>query len=264
MPPPQAPQGALDQFLQPQSMVTPGALGAIAMMGTNAIAGNFPYMSLPFTAFLLSGLFGLAAIVKSTSLSERILYYVLNTIVIFSVATGSNKIGQQIQPHASLLSPSGAAYAAANSNIEPRTPSPERIQFFKEWFGDQTNRPANRPLGGQATLPTSRAAWQQTYMLNVRSGTYNVIVSSLGDSLDRAARRKIDLCNRFPNVAFKLWSTIAPDGGNQQYAIVVGYGLNQQTAVLVADQARQVGIARDAYITLQNWDVDSVTGEPCP
>jgi hypothetical protein len=254
MPPPAPQQGSLDQFLQPQSMVTPGALGAIAMMGTNAIAGNFAYMSLPFTALLLSGLFGLAALVKSTSIPEKVLYYVLNTIIIFSVATGSNKIGQQVQQHLTLLSPSLTAYAASSFDMNAR--GPERVQFFKEWF-------SNQPKGAPITVPTSRAAWQQTFMLDVRSGTYNVVVSSLGDSLDKAQHRLVDLCDRFPKVAFRLWSTIAPNGGNPQYAIVIGYGLNQQSALFVADQARKVGIAQDAYITLQPWDVDSVTGELC-
>jgi len=255
MPPPAGPQGQLDQFLQPQSMVTPGALGAITMMGTNAIAGNFAHMSLAFTALLLSGLFGLAAIVKSASIPEKIFYYILNTIIIFSVATGSNKIGLQLQQRVSFLSPSPAAYAASDIRMDARAPSPEKVQFFKEWFGGQTSSPI--------ALPTSRADWQQMFMLDMRSGTYNVIVSSLGDSHDQAERRKTDLCNRFPKVAFRLWSTRAPDGRNRQYAILVGYGLNQKTALFVADQARKLGIAPDAYITLQNRDVGSVGGEAC-
>ena len=130
----ETPQGALDQFLQPQSMITPGALGGIAMLGTNSIAANFPYMSLPLTACLLSGLFGLAAIVKSTSISERLLYYVLNSIIIFSVASGSNKIGQQLS--ASSL-PSLAAYAAPSFVIKVQAPTLEKPRFFREWFSSK-------------------------------------------------------------------------------------------------------------------------------
>jgi hypothetical protein len=138
--PPLASQGALDQFLQPQSMVTPGALGALAMLGTNTLAGNFSYVSYPFIALILSCLFGFAALVKSTSIFEKILYYLLNSIIIFSVAAGSNKLGQQVQQHASLSLPSLAAYAEPNFRTDAWVPSPQKIQFFKEWFP-----PSSRP-----------------------------------------------------------------------------------------------------------------------
>jgi hypothetical protein len=155
MPPPEAPQGPLDQFLQPQSMVTPGALGAIAMVGTNAISGSFPYMNLPFTALLLSGLFGLAAIVKSVSVPERVLYYLLNSVIIFSVATGSNKLGQQVQQQAWLSLPSLAAYAAPNFNMDAWAPSPEKAQFFKEWFTTSPRPSPSTSSPSTSSPPTS-------------------------------------------------------------------------------------------------------------
>ena len=61
----QAP-GTLDQFLQPQSMITPGVLGALAMVGTNALAGTFdlPPASVYFRiiSITISCLFGFAAL----------------------------------------------------------------------------------------------------------------------------------------------------------------------------------------------------------
>jgi hypothetical protein len=119
--------GALDQFLQPQSMVTPGALGAMAMLGTNTLALNFPDMSSPIIAVALSFLFGLAATVKSSSFFEKIVYYLLNSIIIFSVAAGSNKIAQQ---HASLSLPS-AAYA---DSLGFDSKYLNKVQFFRDWF----------------------------------------------------------------------------------------------------------------------------------
>jgi hypothetical protein len=142
----QAP-GTLDQFLQPQSMITPGVLGALAMVGTNALAGTFdlPPGSTYFRiiSITISCLFGFAALIKSTSIFEKILYYVLNTIVIFSVAAGSNTVGQHLQTAS--LSLSLSAYAASQSSADSVTLSPERVRFFKEWFPNNRPNPPPHP-----------------------------------------------------------------------------------------------------------------------
>src|SRR6516162_1213583 len=122
--------GTLDQFLQPQSMVTPGALGALAMLATNTLVGNFPNMNAPIIALILSFLLGFAALVKSTSIFEKILYYLLNSIIIFSVAAGANKLGQQIQ-QTSLSLPTLSAYATPRVDIGALAQSSEQIKFFK-------------------------------------------------------------------------------------------------------------------------------------
>ena len=90
---PLSPQpGPLADFLHPQSMVTPGLLGAAAMMGTNALCATFS-LDEPIVCLVLSLLFGLAAVIRDVPLFQRVLYYVLNTIIIFSVAAGANTIG---------------------------------------------------------------------------------------------------------------------------------------------------------------------------
>lgn len=140
--------GALDQFLQPQSMVTPGALGALAMLGTNSLTGSFQNISYPLVALALSFLFGFAALVKSTSIFKKLLYYVLNSIIIFSVAAGTNKLGQQVQ-QASLPLPSLSAYAASRMDMDALASSAEHVQFFKEWFPHPQKQL-------EPTVPTSR------------------------------------------------------------------------------------------------------------
>jgi hypothetical protein len=114
-------------------MVTPGALGALAMLATNTLVGNFPNMNAPIIALILSFLLGFAALVKSTSIFEKILYYLLNSIIIFSVAAGANKLGQQIQ-QTSLSLPTLSAYATPRVDIGALAQSSEQIKFFKEWF----------------------------------------------------------------------------------------------------------------------------------
>jgi hypothetical protein len=157
--------GTLDQFLQPQSMVTPGALGALAMLGTNSLTGSFQSEDYyPIVALALSFLFGFAALVKSTSILEKCFYYMINSIIIFSVAAGTNKLGQQVQ-HASLPLPSLSAFAASRMNTDGLALSPEHVQFFKEWFPNQQNQlksdtPASRRPSPQnerdPTTPASR------------------------------------------------------------------------------------------------------------
>lgn len=136
----------LDQFLQPQSMVTPGVLGGLAMVGTNALGGTFHVPSesiyFPVLSLALSFVFGLAAVVKSSSVSQKVAYYFINSIIIFSVANGSNTIGLQAQQHVSLQLPT--AYAASRPVGATEQATPEQIQFFKQWYPNQTNSAVSR------------------------------------------------------------------------------------------------------------------------
>lgn len=128
----------LDKFLQPQSMTTPGVLGAIAMAGTNALgaafgvpSGSWGYSTI---SLVLSFLFGLTALVKSTSFMEKVGYYSVNSMIIFCVAFGSNAIGTVAQQHA-FLQPS-TAYAASPTALKL---SPRKVQFFKQWAPSRNN-----------------------------------------------------------------------------------------------------------------------------
>ena len=84
--------GGIESFLNPQSMLTPGILGALTMMVTNALALNF---ALPraWTGIILSFVFGLLVFVTGVALFLRVVYYVANSLIIFCVAIGSNTVG---------------------------------------------------------------------------------------------------------------------------------------------------------------------------
>ena len=77
MPEPAAPASAgVGDFLEPKSMLTPGALGAIAALATNAFYSKFPELQHiirepALLALIFSFLFGLAAIVKQSRRPER-------------------------------------------------------------------------------------------------------------------------------------------------------------------------------------------------
>lgn len=128
-------QANLDQFLQPQSMVTPGILGTVAMLGTNsacqAFSSNTPA---PYIILGLSFLFGLITVLKTYTITEKVVYWVVNSVIILSVASGTNSIGRSAThtntSHGgfgvlNLISP---AYAQSNS-------SRSSSSFFSPWFG---------------------------------------------------------------------------------------------------------------------------------
>lgn len=80
-------------FLNPKSMVTPGVAGAMTMMITNTLHQQF---SLPanWTGLAISFLVGLIVFAASTvPWPQRCAFYLINSLIIFSVALGSNAVG---------------------------------------------------------------------------------------------------------------------------------------------------------------------------
>jgi hypothetical protein len=112
------------------------------MMGTNSLCTKFPGLNGAVVGLVLSLLFGLAAVIKETPLAQRMLFYVLNSIVIFSVATGTNTVGQASQsPQISVVS---TAYAEPGET--PLHHTQMAAGFFHEWFPSrQGGKPAPPP-----------------------------------------------------------------------------------------------------------------------
>lgn len=79
----------LDTFLTPEAMLTPGVAGAITMMITNALAQNFE-LPRAYTGLALSFTIGLLVLVAAKTLIAKVVFYVLNSLVIFCVAAGAN------------------------------------------------------------------------------------------------------------------------------------------------------------------------------
>jgi len=86
----------LKEFLNPKSMITPGIAGGITMMITNALAANF---SLPpnYTGLTISFLCGLIVFAgTATVLWLRVVLYLLNSLLIFSMALGVNQTATNV------------------------------------------------------------------------------------------------------------------------------------------------------------------------
>jgi hypothetical protein len=118
------------EFLNPNSMLTPGLAGGLTMGITNTVAGQFS-LAAPWPSVLALGvsfLVGLIALSdKELSVLRRTVLYVLNSLVIFVVATGSNELGMS----ASAGTPQGGnhAQAPAGSSLFPSaTAQPQPAQ----------------------------------------------------------------------------------------------------------------------------------------
>ena len=89
---------AASEFLNSKSMVTPAAAGATTMILTGSLVSAF---NLPgaWVALLVSAVF--AALVamadKSVPAAQRAIFYVVNSLTIFSVAYGLNTVGFESQ-----------------------------------------------------------------------------------------------------------------------------------------------------------------------
>jgi hypothetical protein len=232
----QAGGAAIDAFLRPESMVTPGALGALATIITNALANNFHFIGHAYLAILLSFAFGLTAIINSNSVVQKFIYYVLNSLIIFSVATGSNAIGTQAQAigaktdTGSLLSTAYALTPATMPTIDQRAGTLE-VQFFRPWFGSANDN-------SSTTISPEKAA----------SG-WSVIVASDKD-LSEAKRVRDQLNKQFPG---KYSAAISQNPSSGVFAVTVGGGnLGLSAAAAIQKQAVADGLAKDAYLKRSN------------
>ena len=79
----------MDEFLNPASMLTPGLAGSVTMLITNALSLHFQ-VEPSWTGLLVSFLCGTLVFVSSVHLAKKLVYYVLNSLIIFSVAAGTS------------------------------------------------------------------------------------------------------------------------------------------------------------------------------
>ena len=114
----------VDEFLQPKAMLTPGIAGGVTMRIANALWVAF---SLPprWTSLVLSFVLGLLVFVAKgggVPLWQRAVYYLLNSLIIFSVSIGTNYAGV------------GVTRPPAQQNKVAAPAGPGARVFFGDWF----------------------------------------------------------------------------------------------------------------------------------
>lgn len=96
------------EFINPESSLTPGIAGALTTSLALPLIWNFKYLKFPWVAIALSFLLSLVIIggfKEVISLGKRCLYCLLNTLIIFAVATGAFSkietppVPEPISPH---------------------------------------------------------------------------------------------------------------------------------------------------------------------
>ena len=95
---PEATQAHLnvDDFLKPESMTTPGLAGGVAMLITNTLNYQFGAVQ-NYTCLILSFLLGtLVFAATERSRVKKWVLYLINSLIIFSMAMGTNAVGVKI------------------------------------------------------------------------------------------------------------------------------------------------------------------------
>jgi len=113
----------VEEFLQPKAMLTPGIAGGVTMLIANALWVAF---ALPprWTSLVLSFVLGLLVFVArggAVPLWQRAVYYLLNSLIIFSVSIGTNYVGV------------GVTHPPATQTNAPTGPGPGARSFFSDW-----------------------------------------------------------------------------------------------------------------------------------
>ena len=115
----------MDDFFKSKLMLTPGAAGATTTMITATLVSQF---GLPgnWTGLVISLLLGLSVWAdKSVAIYQRIIFYIVNSLTIFTVALGLNTAGMVVnQKVERFVNP---------PKIERQVP-PESKAFFQGWF----------------------------------------------------------------------------------------------------------------------------------
>jgi hypothetical protein len=104
---------SIQDFANPRSMMTPGIAGAITMFVTNALGTQF---DLPrnWVGLAISFLLGLVVFASSVAgVRERVALYVVNSLIIFATAFGTNSVGTQLTTN-----------SAASESLASSAPAP--------------------------------------------------------------------------------------------------------------------------------------------
>jgi hypothetical protein len=114
------------QFLNPEAMLTPGLLGALVMMIANGLALNFS-ISRAYTGLILSFIFGLLVLVVDRRLWIKLIYWIINSLIIFCVAFGASGVGTGVAGTSLArldFAPIGIALAGPASTAKPGPVAP--------------------------------------------------------------------------------------------------------------------------------------------
>ncbi len=118
----------MNDFLNPKSMMTPGACGGLVMFVTNALgmAFDLPTAWTGLTFSFLLGLIVFAA--KEMKFLEKSIYYVFNSLIIFATAFGFTVAGSRVAYN----SPESEPVSMRGHGVTFENPDDNRFSFLFE------------------------------------------------------------------------------------------------------------------------------------
>jgi hypothetical protein len=140
----------MNDFLNAKSMVTPGVAGGLVMLITNTCATQFNLVA-KWTALGLSALLALLVVcILVAPLWQKGLLWVLNGLVIFSMAMGANQAGATINTSSDSRQVSGPfptpspqpSASATASPVVNRSPAPTPRQIDPKVFRAIVKQPS--------------------------------------------------------------------------------------------------------------------------
>lgn len=119
----------MDQFLNSKSMITPGVAGGVVTVIAATLSSQFglPAKWIALTASLLVALLIFFAD-QIGKVAVRLIILLLNTVVIFSVAVGTNATATAAKK------PEPPKQTTEFPPFESTAPEPTPTPFFHDWF----------------------------------------------------------------------------------------------------------------------------------
>ncbi|MFW5443586.1 MAG: hypothetical protein ACKE51_04670 [Methylococcaceae bacterium] len=122
----------MENFSGSKEMIAPGIAGSTTTMITGTLVSNFGLPGAQ-TALVISLIFGaLIFAEKAPAFIYKLVFYIINSMTIFSVAIGLNQAGMEI----SVGKPVIPIERKLNSNDiqPPNSISKQSGEFFQSWF----------------------------------------------------------------------------------------------------------------------------------
>ncbi len=165
----------IDRFLTPESMITPGVAGSMAMMIGNTIHYQFGVPN-GWSILVLSFLIGLLVLAKSGSMITRGVLYVVNSLVIFCMAAGvialsADTGNQQRAESISLIQSAYAQQSTAELQTEYKNLSAKYDALWAQLKAARPGVDTTKLLQEIEAIERQRAAVLQSIAANTKGKT---------------------------------------------------------------------------------------------
>lgn len=148
----------MNDFFNPKSMSTPGAAGALIVVITNTLANTFPEVEARYVALSLSFMFGAVVFTAAAMrIWERGIYWVINSLIIFSMSFGANNMGLNLQEPEQTEAPQ----ANASTNYVRMVASSAMLVFGSNAYAQDPSTIANPDRNPARAVPVLDAEMQR-------------------------------------------------------------------------------------------------------